>query len=351
MIRFVALLGASALAAGCALAPGQHPDLDDGDLTVVPITASLVRELAAARPSAAANPSLESLMASWEYRVQPQDVLTIVIWNHPELTIPAGQFRSAAEAGHKVSHDGTIFYPYVGVVKVAGKTPAEIRNILASGLAEFIQKPQVDVRVAAYQSQKVQVVGEVREPAEAPVSDVPMTIVQAINLAGGPTPEADLTRVAVISDGVRTEHDIQALLDFGDTTQNRLLRDGDIVQVPDRNRNKVYVLGEVRRPQSLLMHRGRMTLAEAIGDTEGFDLLSSDPSRILVIRGEVGEPTVYLLDAKSPDALLLAEAFPLEPRDVVFVSTAGVSRWSRVINQIAPTLRSLRDVDDVSRNR
>src|SRR5690606_30849550 len=142
-----------------------------------------------------------------------------------------------------------------------------------------------------------------------------------------------------------------ALLDFGDTTQNRLLEDGDIVQVPDRSRNKVYVLGEVRRPQSLLMHRGRMTLAEAIGDTEGFDMLSSDPSRVLVIRGEVGKPTVYMLDAKSPDALLLAEAFPLEPRDVVFVSTAGVTRWGRVINQIAPTLRSLRDVDDVSRNR
>ena len=92
-------------------------------------------------------------------------------------------------------------------------------------------------------------------------------------------------------------------------------------------------------------------LAEAIGDTEGFDLLSSDPSRVLVIRGEADAPVVYLLDAKSPDALLLAERFPLEPRDVVFVSTAGVSRWSRVINQLAPTLRSLRDVDDVSRNR
>ena len=351
MIRgFVVLAGA--MLAGCALAPGQHPQLGDDELTVIPITASLVRELAAPLAvDVTMNDALNAAIDRWEYRVQPQDVLTIVIWNHPELTIPQGQFRSATEAGHKVASDGTIFYPYVGVVEVAGKTPGEIRGILAEGLAEYIQKPQVDVRVAAFQSQKVQVVGEVREPAEAPISDIPMTLVQAINLAGGPTPEADLTRVALIRDGERTEHDIQALLDYGDASQNRLLDDGDIVQVPDRNRNKVYVLGEVRRPQSLLMHRGRMSLAEAIGDTEGFDLLSSDPSRILVIRGEVGAPVVYLLDAKSPEALLLAERFPLEPRDVVYVSTAGVSRWSRVINQLAPTLRSLRDVDDVSRNR
>jgi polysaccharide biosynthesis/export protein len=336
-------------AAGCA-APGQYPDSEMTDAeNVTPITASLVREMAAAQAPSVGNPDLAAAVADWEYRVAPQDVLTIVIWNHPELTIPAGQFRSAAEAGHRVSKDGTIFYPYVGVIQVAGKTLAEIRSRLSAGLAEYIQNPQVDVRVAAFDSQRVHLVGEVRQPRIAPVSDVPLTVMQAIALAEGPTPEADLTRVAVIRDGERHELNIQRLLDYGDVSQDMLLRDGDIVQVPDRNRNKVYVLGEVREPQSLLMHRGRMTLAEAIADTAGFDPMGSDPSRIFVIRGDLDAPKVYWLDARSPDALLLAEHFPLEARDVVFVSTASVAKWSRVINQLAPTVRALSDVDDVGR--
>lgn len=360
MMKPAALLLATVVLSGCALSPGQHPrggmqppgqsPAWDADFNLVPITASLVRELAAPTMRAEArNPQLTDEVSAWQYRVQPQDILTVVIWNHPELTIPAGQFRSAAEAGHKVAHDGTIFYPYVGVVNVAGRTTAEIREILTRGLTRYIQNPQVDVRIAGFESQRVHLVGEVRQPRFAPISDVPLTLVRAIAIAEGPTPEADLSRVAVLRDGERIERDIQALMDFGDLSQDMLLRDGDVVHVPDRAMNKVYVLGEVRRPRSLLMHRGRMTLAEAIGDSEGFDMVSSDPSRVFVIRGDVDRPSVYWLDARSPDALLLAERFPLEPRDVVFVSTAPVTRWGRVINQLAPTIRSLRDIENASR--
>ena len=86
------------------------------------------------------------------YKLGPGDILSIIVWDHPELTTPAGTFRTAEQAGTVVAEDGTIFYPYVGVIKVAGKTTREVRDLLANKLAKFIEKVQIDVRMAMFLS-------------------------------------------------------------------------------------------------------------------------------------------------------------------------------------------------------
>jgi polysaccharide export outer membrane protein len=62
---------------------------------------------------------------------------------------------------------------------------------------------------------------------------------------------------------------------------------------------------------------------------------------VYVIRGSFERPSIYKLDAGSPDALLLATQFQLQPRDVVFVSAHDLTRWNRIISQIEPTVRLL----------
>jgi polysaccharide export outer membrane protein len=130
-----------------------------------------------------------------------------------------------------------------------------------------------------------------------------------------------------------------------------------VINVPDRSANKVFVIGEVRAPHSKLMTRGRMTLAEALtdpigpagggGTINGFDPAASNVSKIYVIRGAYEAPNIYHLDASSADALLLATQFPLEPRDIVFVSTYELARFNRVLSQILPTINALWQVYDV----
>jgi polysaccharide export outer membrane protein len=297
------------------------------------------------------NEPLLKELSAYQYRVGPRDVLRITVWDHPELIAPTvpGRINDPTAGspisevtGQVVSADGNVYVPYVGLVQVGGKTIDEVRTLLTQALSRYIQKPQLDVRVVAYRSQLVQVVGEVAKPGPVPVSDTPVTAVDAVSLAGGAKPEADLTHVTVTRRGQIVQLDLQSLYDYGDTTHNRLLQDGDIVHVPDRSRNMVFVLGEVTKQASRPMNKGRLTLAEALGDSGGMNQVTSSPGRIYVIRGDFKRPDIYRLDAASPDALLLATQFPLQPLDVVYVSTAEVTRWNRVMSQLVSSLTGVR---------
>jgi polysaccharide export outer membrane protein len=89
------------------------------------------------------------------------------------------------------------------------------------------------------------------------------------------------------------------------------------------------------------MNKGRMTLTEALSEAGGFNQEASDAARIFVFRGGTDKLQIFHLDAKSPDALLLSEHFPLEPHDVIFVDRAEGIRWNQIIAQIQPTVTLL----------
>jgi polysaccharide biosynthesis/export protein len=363
-MRRILLLAAALGVSACALGPGMSMDErgfrernadrakeEQGDaFKVVRIDAPLLAKQLEARrkehPALRTDP-LAALAQGYDYRVTPHDVLTVTVWDHPELTIPAGEFRTPEATGYAVAADGTMFFPHVGEVEVAGKTLQEVRRLLTQRLTYVIERPQLDVRVAGFRGQKVQVTGEVKTPATIPITDVPLRVQDALSQVEGTTPEADLENVTLTRGGKVFQLDIQALWEKGDTSQNWLLQDGDVLHVPDRSRNKVFVLGEVRRPSSRVMVKGRMTLAEAIGDSEGFDPISSNPAKLYVIRGSFDRPTIYKLDAESPDALLLAAQFQLQPHDVVFVSAHDLTRWNRIISQIQPTVQLLWQAIDI----
>jgi polysaccharide biosynthesis/export protein len=298
-----------------------------------------------------------------QYRVGPRDILNITVWDHPELTIPAGEFRSAETAGTVVGEDGNIFYPYAGIIKAAGKTVEEIREVLTQKLSVYIEQVQLDVRVTAYRSQRVYVVGEVKTPGIQLVKDIPLTVLEAINSAGGFDTEADSRNIILTRDGKTYNVNLLALYEGGDLRQNVPLQHGDVLNVPDREFNKIFVFGDSTsgttgtgsgaipggsnstRSKSLYMSKGRMTLAEALSDAGGLNQDFSDAARIFLFRGGLGKPKIFHLDAKSPDALLLADRFPLQPRDVIFVDRAEGIRWNQVIEQVQPTINLLNSLN------
>ncbi len=358
--RLILLLVICFSLAACALTPGMYmgttsgesevevPVLESGELVtskviITPITADLIVQQSAAtnrRPDTAKVGAPQQDYGP--YRLGPGDILIVTVWDHPELTIPAGEFRNPEAAGSVVADDGTFFYPYVGVLKVTGMSVDELRDILTKRLARYIENPQLDVRVISFRSKKAYVVGEVKQPGVRPITDVPLTVADAINLSGGLTPEADMLNVTLTRrDGRVIPIDLLALYEKGDLSQNLLLDNGDVLNVPDNTLNKVFVLGEVRSPSSRLLNKGRLTLTEALSDTGGVDPLTSSAGHIYVIRSRRPMPEIFHLDANSPDALLLADRFNLIPHDVVYVDAAVITRWNRVITQILPTAQTI----------
>ncbi len=206
--------------------------------------------------------------APYQYRIGAGDVLLITVWDHPELSSNMGMAGSGVSGvaatstnggndnGVLVDALGNIFFPYAGSFRVTGLTADQIRIKLQKRLAHYIHRPQVSVRVSGFRSQTVNVIGEVSSNQVVPITDQPLTILTAINGAGGISANAN-------------------------------------------------------------------------------------PHSIFVIRGPITAPKVFILDARSPDKLLVAEKFRLRPKDIVFVPATGVSRWNNVMSQILPTVQTV----------
>lgn len=179
--------------------------------------------LAAGCASAPVNPMPGDPPAAAEYRIGKEDVIEVVVYREPELSrvVP-------------VRPDGFISLPLAGEVEAAGKTPAELEKGLSKMLSPYVHDATVSVLVREVNASKVFVLGEVVRPGSFPLRG-PMSVVQAIALAGGRTPYAG-DRV----DWVRQRPDgktDRATVSFkqmvkGEATGELWLQNGDVLYVP-----------------------------------------------------------------------------------------------------------------------
>lgn len=122
------------------------------------------------------------------------------------------------------------------------------------------------------------------------------------------------------------------------------------VRVADFRGQKVYVLGEVEKKGFLPITDQRLSLADALALSGWLDPNTADSQHIYIIRGDYTQPKLFWLDARTPDRLLLAERFSLQPQDVLFVSSAPAARWNRALNQLLPTIQAIWYTQAVVRN-
>ncbi|WP_040297249.1 polysaccharide export protein [Alcanivorax hongdengensis] len=357
LLMFALLAGLS----GCTIVPGSHistspgwfVDEDDGseeaeplpDVVQVHAITTNVLDGDAGDSKSQPAPELLEEPRDYDYTIGIGDVLQITVWDHPELTIPAGSMRSPSESGNWVHNDGTVFYPYVGKIKVVGLKVTEIRDLIAKRISEYIENPQVDVTVAAFRSQRVYVTGAVNQPGAYPVTNVPLRLLDAVNAAGGLNELADWQDVTLSRGGKEYHLSLRAVYQQGNPAYNVLLRPGDVVNVARNDDNKVFVMGAVAQAKPVPMTRNGLTLAEALSAAGGYTEDTADASGIFVLRRAPADSDhqvdLYQLNAKDATALILADGFHLHSRDIVYVTTSPIARWNRVIKNILPTFQTI----------
>lgn len=154
----------------------------------------------------------------------PGDELEIMVYRNNDLTREV-----------RIGPSGSIMYPLAGDIHAAGLSTFELRDKLREGLSEYIVDPHVTVRILSVQSQKIIVLGEVRNPGFF-LAETSMTVLEAVSRATGFTDDAKKKSVLLIRGGMQNPElrvlNLEKALEEGDFNENIVLKGGDIVYVP-----------------------------------------------------------------------------------------------------------------------
>jgi polysaccharide export outer membrane protein len=285
------------------------------------------------------------------YRVGPGDSLLVAVYGHPELSIApyTGSFidgQGGRLSGLVIDNDGTIQFPLIGSVKVAGKTSEELRAFLERELATYVKEPKVTVQVAFAGSIRYYLLGQFSSPG-LKYSDRPVRLLEAMALGGSVVLETASLRTAYVArGGKRLPIDFRRLVIEGDLRQNIPLRSGDIILVPDKSSEQAFVFGAsaggTARGGVVPFVNGRLTLLQALAHT-GFGYREQAQGRLSathVLRSAGDRGQLFIVDVSR---ILAGEAgqFELAPGDVVFVPPTGLTSWNEGLAQLLPTLQTV----------
>lgn len=356
-------IAASTVLSACAVAPGMRMitpatlPLTSGtpgapstevQIPITDINIALTEKMREADAQTNALQLRELMSQPQPYTLGVGDVLQITVWDHPELMAALGAQTQTNNRpydptqGFVIDSNGNVQVPYAGNVHVAGLRVDQSQQVVYAALSKVFVRPQVTVRVTSFRAKQVYVDGEVHAPGVVPINDMPLTLFEAINRAGDFNTTADQSRMVLVRDGVSYRLNLSSMLSSDQNPSRILLRNGDVLRVASRDDNGAYVMGEVNKPVTAIpMKSGKLTLSDALSQAGSVNTASADAAQLYVIRGSSDStPQIFHLDAHSPVAMVLANQFELQPKDVVYVDGNGLVRFSRVLNLLLPAINA-----------
>jgi len=278
------------------------------------------------------------------YSLSPGDILSIYLWAYPEIS---GN-NSDEKNGYQIDSRGYIQFPMIGRYKAAGKSLNQINQELRSQLSRYLKTPDVIVRVLSYQGQRYSVQGNVMKGGQFYLSDQPVSVYTALGMAGGVNAQqGDNTSMTLVRQGRTYQLNTVELEKAGLSLHNLLIQPNDTLYVNNRENQKIYVMGESGKNQSLPLRDQGMSLSDVLGESLGLNPLSASRSKIYIVRSQANavHTEVYQMDLTSIADFGLANQFKMRSNDIVYVDASGLARWQRVLNQIIPFSNTLYNLD------
>ena len=290
------------------------------------------------------------------------DVIEVSIWEAP----PAMLFGSPAmvqtmgPATSKVTtlpeqminRDGDINIPFAGYVSVAGHNPKWIEEEIAQKLKGKANDPQVMVRVTHNATSNVTVVGDVANNTRMPLTAKGELLLDALAAAGGVKQPVNKMTMQITRGSLVQAMPLEMII--RDPRQNIPLQPGDLITVLFQSQS-FTVLGATGKNDEVNFESQGISLAQALARAGGLNDLRADARSVFIFRfenkaaldwksppattpeGKV--PVIYQVNLKDPSSFFIAQNFPIENKDVLYVSNAPQAEMDKVVNTfLAPLL-------------
>lgn len=304
------------------------------------------------------------------------DTLEVMIWEAPPAILFGSVLNENGTGGAQltklpeqmVNKSGKITIPFLGGITVRDKTPERIQNELVKRLAPMANEPQVLVRLIKNNAKNVTVLRQ-GSSIRMPLTANKERVLDAVAAVGGATTGIQDVSVQLARGTTVRTLSLETLA--ATPTENITLRSGDVVTLLN-NPLSFTGLGAVGKNQQMKFAAKGISLAEAIGNMGGLIDDRSDPKGIFVFRqtpfieltpqeqelwtargydADMDIPTVFRVDLLHPKSIFWLQRFPIQDKDVVYVSNAPMAEFQKFLRLIfsitSPITSTVNTVNDL----
>jgi polysaccharide export outer membrane protein len=290
-------------------------------------------------------------------RIGRGDIVEVNIWEAPPATLFGGgaidprspsTVRATTLPEQMVDRDGFIAVPFVGRIQVEGRTPYAVATDIAERLRGKANQPEVLVRTTRNNSSTVTVVGDVANSTRMPLTSSGERLLDALAAAGGV--RQPVNKMTVQLTRGKQHESLPLDLIIRDPEQNVPLQPGDVVTAMFQPFT-FTALGATGKNEEVAFEAQGITLAQALARAGGLNDARSDARGVFVFRFERSDalewprqplattsdglvPVIYRLDLRDPASFFVMQTFPMNNKDVVYVSNAPVAELQKFLNLV-----------------
>jgi polysaccharide biosynthesis/export protein len=368
----VACIGAVVLSACAGFLPTVGPSRatierakatrDAVSIQIFDIDEAVTRRLLERRASRLFSETLGG-QAAGLHTVGPGDTLEVSIWEAAPATLFGSQLGelggglSGLSEGIPTSHattlpeetvdeQGNIFIPFAGRVSAAGRTLQTIQDDIAARLAKKANQPQVLVRLTHNLSSNATIVGEVALNTRVSLAPGNERLLDALAAAGGVREPVNKTTIQITRASNVYSMPLETII--RDPQQNVALQPGDVVTALFQPYSFI-ALGATGQTNEINFETQGISLAQALARSGGLIDNRSNARGVFIFRFEPQDalqwprqpvkttlnglvPTVFRIDLSDPRSFFVIQSFPMENRDVLYVSNAPINEIEKFLN-------------------